>query len=128
MLAKVLAGTDNTEAVLTIKERTKSVPFAEYLWLDSTHLWKAAGREKLLMLALAETIQLGLFHATHGLVTYLQDSWAEFSLDKYQEDMEGRNERTFLSSSVSQALESRSHPVWIDYLDTHELFYKSLMS
>lgn len=56
MLAKVLAGTNNTEAVLTIKERTKSVPFAEYLWLDSTYLWKAAGREKLLMLALAETI------------------------------------------------------------------------
>lgn len=36
MLAKLLAGAGNTEAVLTIKKGTKSVPFAEYLRRDST--------------------------------------------------------------------------------------------
>lgn len=36
MLAKLLAGVGNTEAVLTVKKGTKSVPFAEYLRQDST--------------------------------------------------------------------------------------------
>lgn len=36
MLAKLLAGVSNTEAVLSVKKGTKSVPFAEYLRQDST--------------------------------------------------------------------------------------------
>lgn len=35
---------------------------------------EVAGREAWLILALAENSHLGPFHATHGLVIYLQDS------------------------------------------------------
>lgn len=47
MLVKLLAGIGNTEAVLTIKKGTKSVPFAEYLRQDFTVCGKLlVGRDR----------------------------------------------------------------------------------